>query len=201
LDNTVDKKLLETKNQWARDDPAFVTILLYCLIIATIAYSIAFDQFNIVRILKILFWSIFVDFLFIGIFVATIGWWIGNKYLRQTEPGLHSVEQSVEWLYAFDVHCNSYFPLFILLYVVQYFLLPVLYSKSFFLSTVLSNLLYAVAFTYYLYITFMGYTALPFLQNTQIFLYPVGIFFLLFIIGIIFGFNATVFVMNIYFLP
>ena len=30
-----------------------------------------------------------------------------------------SVEREVEWLYAFDVHCNAYIPGFILLHVVQ----------------------------------------------------------------------------------
>ena len=32
----------------------------------------------------------------------------------------------VEWLHAFDIHCNAFFPLFLLLYVVQYMLLPIL---------------------------------------------------------------------------
>jgi len=191
----------QTKNQWARDDPAFVAVLIYCLIVSAIAYTLAFDQWNFIKIFKVVFWTVFIDFLLLGIIVATLGWWIGNKYFRHSDPGLHSVEQSVEWLYAFDIHCNSFFPLFILLYVVQYFLLPVLYSRTFFLSTLLSDLLYAIGFAYYYYITFLGYTALPFLHNTQTFLYPVGIFFILFVIGVLCGFNATVFVMNIYFLP
>ncbi len=32
---------------------------------------------------------------------------------------VRSVEREVEWLYAFDVHCNAYIPGFILLHVVQ----------------------------------------------------------------------------------
>jgi hypothetical protein len=39
---------------------------------------------------------------------------IGNKYLLQSPP--HSVPQSIEWAYAFDIHCNSFFPLFLILY-------------------------------------------------------------------------------------
>jgi hypothetical protein len=85
----------------------------------------------------------------------------------------HSVEQEVEWLYAFDVHQNAFFCSFLLTYVVQYFLLPILLSRSV-LSCVLSNALYAVATIWYAYITHLGYRALPFLGNTQVFLwYPI----------------------------
>ena len=62
---------------------------------------------------------------------------LSNRYLRTVATLSHSVEQRVEWcvaimcieaalrglhatgrLYAFDVHCNAYFPLFIALYGV-----------------------------------------------------------------------------------
>jgi hypothetical protein len=59
-------------------------------------------------------------------------------------------------MYAFDVHCNSYFPLFVMLYVVQFALCPVLLASGF-LPTVLSNLLYGVALSYYHYTQFLGY--------------------------------------------
>ena len=45
--------------------------------------------------------------------------------------------------YAFDVHCNSYFPLFLIIYVLQFFLTPVL-LKPIFLSTFLANTLYGM---------------------------------------------------------
>ena len=41
---------------------------------------------------------------------------------------VHSVEQDVEWAYCWDVHCNAFFPTFLLLHVVQYFLLHILMS-------------------------------------------------------------------------
>ena len=105
-------------------------------------------------------------------------------------------------MYAFDVHCNSYFPLFILLYgmckvytvllyyawrhhtslctipshltdhklwyaVLQFLLSPVLLHRSI-LATVLSNVLYIVALSYYHYLNFLGYSALPFLERTEV---------------------------------
>ncbi|OMO63276.1 UNC-50 family protein [Corchorus olitorius] len=54
----------QTKNQWARDDPAFVVICSLLLAVATVAYCAA--------------------------------------------------------LYAFDVHCNSFFPMFVMLYASYY---------------------------------------------------------------------------------
>lgn len=42
---------------------------------------------------------------------------LANKYMRQYHS--HSVEQDVEWLYAFDVHANAFFCSFLLTYVLQ----------------------------------------------------------------------------------
>jgi hypothetical protein len=68
-----------------------------------------------------------------------------------------SVEQEVEWLYAFDIHCNSFFPFFVLMYVVQFFLSPLIIGPDF-LACLLANSLYAFAGGYYVYITFLGYS-------------------------------------------
>ncbi len=39
--------------------------------------------------------------------------------LLRPPPRAFSVEKEVEWLYAFDVHCNAYIPGFIILHVLQ----------------------------------------------------------------------------------
>ena len=78
-----------------------------------------------------------------------------NRFLRvQT---VHSVEQKVEWAYAFDVHCNGFVPILLLLYLLQFFFLPIL-TKPTFLATLLGNTLYFVALSYYQYIIFLGYS-------------------------------------------
>uniref|UniRef100_A0A0E0AZE7 UNC-50 family protein n=1 Tax=Oryza glumipatula TaxID=40148 RepID=A0A0E0AZE7_9ORYZ len=98
---------------------------------------------------------VLVHFLFAGIVLATLCWFLTNSYLRE-EPNSHVVEQRVEWLYAFDVHCNSFFPAFVILYVLQYFLSPLLVAHGFF-PALLSNLLFVVAISYYHYLNFLGY--------------------------------------------
>ena len=51
--------------------------------------------------------------------------------------------------------------------VVQFFMSPLLLWKSFF-AAALSNALYAVALGYYHYLNFLGYSALPFLEHTEV---------------------------------
>ncbi|THU59180.1 hypothetical protein C4D60_Mb03t22270 [Musa balbisiana] len=113
-------------------------------------------------------------FLLAGTILATCCWFLTNTYMREETPSSHAVEQRVEWLYAFDVHCNSFFPAFVLLYVIQYFVSPLLVAHGFF-PMLVSNLLFMVAISYYHYLNFLGYDVLPFLDKTTFFLYPIGL--------------------------
>ncbi|XP_078431104.1 UNC-50 family protein [Wolffia australiana] len=187
----------QTKNQWARDDPAFVVIFGLFLVVATAAYSAAYSESAAHATLTMIS-VVFVHLFVIGGLLATCFWFLTNAYLREESPSSHVVEQRVEWLYAFDVHCNSYFPAFILLYVVQYFLSPILVAHGFF-PLLLSNLLYMVAFSYYSYLNFLGYDVLPFLEKTTFFLYPVGLVLILCPLLILAHFNPTKYLMNLYF--
>ncbi|XP_048128919.1 protein unc-50 homolog isoform X2 [Rhodamnia argentea] len=155
----------QTKNQWARDDPAFVVISSLLLVVTVSAYCAAF---------------------------------LTNSYLREEVPNSHVVEQRVEWLYAFDVHCNSFFPMFVLLYVIHYFLSPLLVAHGF-IPVLLSNLLFMVAACYYHYLNFLGYDVLPFLERTTFFLYPIGAVIVLCPIFMLSGFNPSRYFMNMYF--
>jgi len=58
--------------------------------------------------------------------------------------------------------------------VAQFLLSPLLLWRSF-VATLLSNALYGAAFSYYHYITFLGYSSLPFLSDTVVRLHcPAG---------------------------
>ncbi|KAI3962908.1 hypothetical protein MKW92_010951, partial [Papaver armeniacum] len=119
-------------------------------------------------------------------------------HIFEESPNSHVVEQRVEWLYAFDVHCNSFFPMFVLLYVIHYFLSPLLIAHGF-IPVLLSNLLFMVAVSYYHYLNFLGYDVLPFLERTTFFLYPIGIVIILSPLMILSGFNPTRYMMSMYF--
>jgi hypothetical protein len=161
----------QTKNQWARDDPAFLVVLVGFLLTVCVAYGIAF-QVGGWQLLNMMFLMVGVHFFFFGAIVATVAWFICNNYLRVSS--LHGVEQSIEWLYAFDIHCNSFFPFFLIVHVLHYFFLPFLLSTSI-TASILSGVFYLIGFAYYSYITSLGYAALPFLERTEVFLYPISI--------------------------
>uniref|UniRef100_A0A383WCT6 UNC-50 family protein n=1 Tax=Tetradesmus obliquus TaxID=3088 RepID=A0A383WCT6_TETOB len=155
----------QTKNQWARDDPAFVVVLCLLVALAATAYCVTYGD-NLWHSLLTILSAVIVDCLLLGIAISTACWFIANRFLRKKNLPQHQVEQHLEWLYAFDVHCNSYFPLFLLLYVLQFLGSPFLLWKSF-VSGVVSCVLYAVVLAYYHYLNFLGYSALPFLERTE----------------------------------
>ncbi|XP_028185649.1 protein unc-50 homolog isoform X2 [Glycine soja] len=148
--------------------------------------------------LLVIFSVLFFHFILTGVFLATFCWFLTNSYLREEAPNSYVVEQRVEWMYAFDVHCNSFFPLFVLLYVIHYFLSPLLVAHGF-IPVLLSNLLFMVGASYYHYLNFLGYDVLPFLERTTFFLYPIGIVIVLSPILILSGFNPSSYFMNMYF--
>lgn len=187
----------QTKNQWARDDPAFIVICILLLAVSAVAYSAAYDHSTGHAVFVVLSVTC-VHFLLAGAIVATFGWFVTNNYLREETSNSHVVEQRVEWLYAFDVHCNSFFPMFIVLYVIHFFISPLLVAHGF-VPLLLSNLIFTVAISYYHYLNFLGYDVLPFLEKTTFFLYPIGIVIIFTPILILSGFNPSRYIMNIYF--
>ncbi|XXQ34346.1 UNC-50 family [Plasmodiophora brassicae] len=184
----------QIKNQWARDDPAFVVIVLFFMTVSAVSFSIAFGFVSVWHFARLVLGAVLFDFLGIGAFIATVGWYLANQYMRVQR--IITIDQTVEWLYAFDIHCNAFFPVFLLLYVLQFYLSPLLLAKSF-LSTLFANTLYAAAFCYYHYVSFLGYNALPFLQNTQWFLYPTVLIAAAYVLSLLFQFNVAYFFLHI----
>ncbi|KAE8887446.1 hypothetical protein PF005_g22738 [Phytophthora fragariae] len=174
----------QTKNRWARDDPAFAVIQFAFLLVATVAWAIAFRVDSAAKYASLLFHAVVVEWLGFGLVISTLCWWIANHHLRQRNShGMGEalyVEQRVEWQFAFDIHCNSFFIMFLFLYVLQFLLAPMLASDSF-VSLLVGNLLYSLGWGFYMYITFLGYMALPFLHRTEQLLLPLILILALFV--------------------
>ncbi|GIY32754.1 protein unc-50 homolog A [Caerostris darwini] len=183
----------QTKNQFARDDPAFLVLLGFWLIVSSIGFAVVL-KLKFLSFLKFLLWVIFIDCIAVGILICTCLWLISNRYLRKPS----CKDQDVEWGYAFDVHLNAFFPLLIILHIFQLFFYHILISQDWFISRFVGNAFWLIALGYYLYITFLGYSALPILENTQVLLYPLLILVFLYIIFLIGGFNICLHVMNFY---
>jgi UNC-50 family len=165
-----------------------------------------------------------VDFALTGLLIATCAYFLTKRFLRgRRTVGVSSdvisgVGEEPEFGYCFDVHCNSFFPVFVFVYVVQFLIMPLLIRDLWYplindvncrISMFLGNTLYAVALIYYTYITFLGYNcktpfgslidvALHFLSGTQILLVPIPVILVLYIISL-FGFHVSKTVVETYF--
>lgn len=193
----------QTKNHWARDDPAFCFLQAAMLVASSVAYCLAFRVGSVSAVLGFATKSVLVHWLGFGVAVATLGRVIANRKLMTAERSPSHVRQHVEWLYAFDIHCNAFVPLFVLLYGVQFFLLPLVLGNSL-IALGVSNTLYAIALAWYVYITHLGYRALPFLSNTEVFLFPIAIILVVYVFNFVgypfgLGFNASRIVAYLYF--
>ncbi|XP_032242170.1 protein unc-50 homolog isoform X2 [Nematostella vectensis] len=176
----------QTKDQWARDDPAFLVLLSFWLCVSSIGFAIVL-KLHFLGFIKFLLWVVFIDCIGCGLCIATVLWIVTNRYLRI--PSTYNREQGVEWGYAFDVHLNAFFPLLIILHVVQLFFII---DHPWFISRFIGNTLWLIALVYYVYITFLGYSALPFLKNTVTLLYPpVLIVGVVYVVSLAIGWNIS----------
>lgn len=183
----------QTKNQYARDDPAFVVLLAGCIILSAAALSIVL-HLNFLSFIKFILWLLFVDCIFIGAVVATLAWTLTNKFLKK--DALSS--EDVEWGYAFDVHLNALFPPLIIIHVFQLLFFSYLISQDWFISRLFGNTLWLVAVIYYCYITYLGYRSLPYLKDTKFILYALVPTILVYLVSVLAGINIMRVIMDFY---
>ena len=105
----------QTKNHWARDDPAFCFVQIIMIMAFSVAYGFAFRVGSISAMFAWVAKSLLLHWLGLGILVASVGRVVANQHLMSAQLSPSHVRQDVEWLYAFDVHCNAFVPLFVLL--------------------------------------------------------------------------------------
>ncbi|CAO3615212.1 unnamed protein product [Mucor hiemalis] len=63
----------QTKNQWSRDDPAFVVLLITFLTIAAIVWSFTYS-YGFYDTIKTILSMVLIHFLLIGALISTITW-------------------------------------------------------------------------------------------------------------------------------
>ncbi|KAE8348024.1 integral membrane protein [Aspergillus coremiiformis] len=204
---------VQTKNTWHRPDPSFTYLLSFFLLLTALAWGLAYaPSFGAIIRLSLLF--IFIHFVGLSLLVSTIGYFAigrlfgpggvavsltalrgGRGRRRGAAQGLFvqpGEKDQLEFGYCFDVSNRAFFPLYLHLYVAQFLLLPLLTrSPRNFLATLLGNTLYLSAVTYYIYITFLGYNALPFLYNTELLLLPILAFAILWFVSLITGWGIV----------
>lgn len=123
--------------------------------VSAIAWGLVFGL-GFLGVVKAMLLMVLVDFVLVGSFVATFLWFFTNRFLNQNNAITQTNDQKVEWAYAFDVHCNSFFPLFLILYIIQFFFLNLLVRHNW-ASLIISNSIYLVSVIWYCYGTFLGF--------------------------------------------
>ncbi|KAL4945321.1 hypothetical protein BDV06DRAFT_231198 [Aspergillus oleicola] len=203
---------VQTKNTWHRPDPSFAYLLSFFLLVTALAWGLAYAP-SFGSILRLSFLFVFFHFIGSSLLVSTLGYFVIGRLFgpngaaasitglrirgrrRGAAQGLFTQpgeKDQLEFGYCFDVSNRAFFPLYLHLYVVQFLLLPLLTrSPSNFLATFLGNTLYLSALTYYTYITFLGYNALPFLHNTELLLLPILVFAVLWLVSLIAGWGVV----------
>ncbi|XP_039252943.1 protein unc-50 homolog [Styela clava] len=176
----------QTKNQFARDDPAFLVLMSIAFCVTSIGFGLTMGL-SWFKIFKLLLWVVFIDCIAVGILIATAMWLISNKYLVRYIKG----GADVEWAYAFDVHLNAFFPVLMILHCLQLFFINPLIVKDWFLSVLVGNTFWLAALGYYVYITFLGYNVLPFVKKSIVLLSPLLLLGTTYFISLITRWNIT----------
>ncbi|KAI4523445.1 UNC-50 [Schizophyllum commune] len=186
----------QTKNTWARDDPAILVLIAASLCVSAIAWGFVYS-FGLVGTIRLAILMVLRDYLLTGIIVATIIWFTANRLLLSPPSHSTPADARVEWAYAFDVHTNAFFPLYLALYLAQLFLLPIVLRDNWVCMWV-GNTLYLVGFAQYFYGIYLGLNALPFLVRSELLLAPLIPLFGAYVVSLL-GFNTAKHVLDLYF--
>ncbi|TBU29465.1 UNC-50-like protein [Dichomitus squalens] len=186
----------QTKNTWARDDPAILILIAACLCVSAVAWSVVYS-YGIWGAIGLAILMVVRDYLLFGFVIATILWFFANRVLLS--PPSHSTleDARVEWAYAFDVHTNAFFPFYLTLYLAQLFLVPIILKNNW-VCLFVSNTLYLAGFAQYIYGVYLGLNTLPFLVRTELLLAPLLPLFTGYIVSLL-GFNVAQHVLPLYF--
>ncbi|TDL24458.1 UNC-50-like protein [Rickenella mellea] len=186
----------QTKNTWARDDPAILVLLGACLIVSAIAWALVY-YYSPLEAIRLCLLMIFRDYLLVGALMATLLWFFSNHVLLSPPSHATPADSSVEWAYAFDVHTNAFFPFYLTLYLAQLFLVPIVLKDNWVCLWV-GNTLYLAGFAQYVYGVYLGLNALPFLIRTELLLSPLLPLFAAYVVSLL-GFNVAKRVLGLYF--
>lgn len=176
-----------TKGQFARDDPAFLVLLALTFSILTVSFGVM-NGLPILNMLYILLWMVCVDCLATGMLIASFFWAVGNKFLS-AHP--RSKGNELEWGFCFDVHLNSFYPFLVILHGAQLPFLWFIVDSKTYTGILFGNSFWLIAFSYYWYITFLGYNIQPQLEKSTIYLFPLIIVLIMYLISIPLGLNWT----------
>ncbi|CDW76108.1 UNKNOWN [Stylonychia lemnae] len=165
------KRLKQIRNQWHRDDPCLVSSIIVILFIIGITYGIVLQKDFVTGYLQIAMKMILLHFALSGVIISFGCKFIAERYMRKEDKqSVHAAINSIEPMYAFDIHCNSFFPFFVFAYLFQLLLLP-LTNREGIIPLICSNTLHFIAAAYYWFLTFRGYAVQAIINNFKMSFY------------------------------
>ena len=120
------KRSKQIKNQWHRDDPCLTSVnvafLCLCAFLICLSYPRGFSLGSLLLewvVTSLTF--VVLHYILFGVGMATASRFITHRYLSDSESGnntLHAPSggHQVEPMYAFDIHCNGFFPFILFFY-------------------------------------------------------------------------------------
>ncbi|CAM9603401.1 unnamed protein product [Lampetra planeri] len=80
----------QTKDQWARDDPAFLVLLSVWLCVSTLGFGFVLSM-SFLNTLKLLLWVVFIDCIGVGLLISTLMWSHHSGLVHRIFRGKHTV--------------------------------------------------------------------------------------------------------------
>ncbi len=150
------------KNKYGRDDPGFLLLVIIDLFISSICYSFTFGIYNPFKIFNIFFIQTFVFLITFGLIISMISKIVIDKYFNNS-----TTNQTIEFIYAFDIHCNGFVPMYTFCGIIPFIFIGITSKDNYMIQVLLTNASLCIGILYYSYVTFISYFSLPFVRKNK----------------------------------
>ncbi len=150
------------KNKYGRDDPGFLLLVIIYIFISSISYSITFRIYNPFKIFNIFFIQTFVFLITFGLIISMISKIIIDKYFNNSTSN-----QNIEFIYAFDIHCNGFVPMYTFCSIIPFIFIGITSKDNYMIEILFTNSSLCIGILYYSYVTFISYFSLPFVRKNK----------------------------------
>ncbi|EKE42909.1 hypothetical protein ENUP19_0347G0010 [Entamoeba nuttalli] len=166
--------------QWNRRDHAITKIVTLFNIILSFIFSITFVSLR--WIIPYILFDVIIPMI-IGIIIAVILFYLCKSSFTTGD--------SFTVRYSYDIHINAYFCYLLISHVLIFILSPFLFKPTL-TATLFSNIITCLSIIYYIYITYLGYSILPFIYlPKKVYIIPMLAVSVLFILFTVFNLNVA----------
>ena len=107
-----------------------------------------------------------------------------DKYFNNS-----TTNQTIEYIYAFDIHCNGFVPMYTFCAIIPFIFIGITSKDNYMIQVLLSNSSLCIGILYYSYVTFISYFSLPFVRKNKFVTLGIWPIIFTFLIGTLCNFN------------